>query len=90
MRENKKEITLKSYKQLFESLYPKLCVFSYNYLNDLDISKDLVQEVFVKVWENKEGFQNEKHRTNFFYKAVKNECLNYLKTKLLKTRVFLN
>ncbi len=80
---NKKEFTLKRYEKLFESLYPQLCVFAYKYLNDLDTSKDLVQDVFVRVWEDQTVFQNEKHRTHYFYKAVKNECLNYLKTKQL-------
>ncbi|MDO5971999.1 sigma factor [Flavivirga aquimarina] len=82
MTGNKKEFTLTSYKQLFESLYPQLCVFAFKYLNDLDISKDIVEEVFVKVWENQIDFQNEKQTTDYFYKAVKNECLDYLKTKL--------
>ena len=78
MSGNKKEFTLMSYKQLFESLYPQLCVYAYNYLNDLDTSKDVVQDVFIKVWEDQITFQNENHRTNYFYKAVKNECLKYL------------
>ncbi len=80
---NKKEFTLKCFEQLFESLYPQLCVFAYRYLKDLDTSKGLVQAVFLRVWEDQIAFQNEKHRTHYFYKAVKNECLNYLKTKQL-------
>ena len=83
MRENKKELTLQSYKQLFESLYPQLCVFAYKYLDDLETSKDVVQAVFVKVWEDQITFQNENQRTDYFYKAVKNKCLNDLKTKPL-------
>ncbi|GAA3627753.1 RNA polymerase sigma-70 factor [Flavivirga jejuensis] len=83
MRGKRKEFKLnnKSYKQLFESLYPELCVFAYKYLSDLDIAKDVVQEVFVKVWEDDIAFHNENHATGFFYKAVKNKCLNYLKSK---------
>ncbi|MDD7885420.1 RNA polymerase sigma-70 factor [Flavivirga sp. 57AJ16] len=84
MRGGDHEFTLESYKKLFESLYPQLCVFAYKYLNDLEISKDFVQEVFVKVWEDKITFQNENHATGFFYKAVKNKCLNYLKSKQYK------
>ncbi|GAA3622666.1 RNA polymerase sigma factor [Flavivirga jejuensis] len=56
-------------------------MFAYKYLSDLDISKDVVQEVFVKVWEDDIAFQNENHATGFFYKTVKNKCLNYLKSK---------
>ena len=70
MRGGDNQFTLKSYKKLFESLYPQLCVFAYKYLNDLEISKDFVQEVFVKVWEDKITFQNENHATGFYYKAV--------------------
>lgn len=84
MRGGDNQFTLKSYKKLFESLYPQLCVFAYKYLNDLEISKDFVQEVFVKVWEDKITFQNENHATGFYYKAVKNKCLNYLKSKQYK------
>ena len=84
MRGGENEFTLKSYKTLFESLYPQLCVFAYKYLNDLEISKDIVQDVFLKVWEDEITFQNENHATGFFYKAVKNKSLNYLKSKQYK------
>ncbi len=85
MRGGEKKFTLKSYKKLFQSLYPQLCVFAYKYLNDLELSKDFAQEVFLKVWEDKITFQNENHATGFFYKSVKNKCLNYLKSKQYKT-----
>ncbi|MDO5970898.1 sigma factor [Flavivirga aquimarina] len=71
MSENKNDFTLKSYKSFFEYLYPQLCVFANKYLNDWEISKDVVQEVFVKVWEDRIVFLNEKYITNYFYKAVK-------------------
>ncbi len=81
MREGKRELTLKDYNKLFKSLYTQLCVFAYKYRNDLEISKDIVQEVFIKVWEDKTTFQDEDHTTGYFYKAVRNKCLNHLKSK---------
>lgn len=50
-------------------------------LDNLETSKDIVQEVFIKVWEDKTVFQDENHTTGYFYKAVKNRCLNHLKSK---------
>lgn len=85
MASNKYELSLKDYKKIFDGLYPQLCVFAYKYLNNLDMSKDMVQDVFIKVWEDDIFFQNENHATSFFYKAVKNKCLNYLKSKHYKT-----
>ncbi|MEE9361623.1 MAG: RNA polymerase sigma-70 factor [Cellulophaga sp.] len=79
-----KKFTSKYFKKLFESLHPQLCVFANRYLNDIDISKDVVQEVFIKVWEDKPIFENENHATGYFYKSVKNKCLNYLKSALFK------
>lgn len=84
MQGEKNELTLKDYKKIFESLYPQLCVFGYKYLNDLDLSKDIVQEVFIKVWEDQFTFKNENHIVSFFYIAVKNKCFNYLKSKQYK------
>ncbi len=81
MRGGKKELTLKSYNALFKSLYPQLCVFAYKYLNNVEASQDIVQEVFIKVWEDKTTFENEDHTTGYFYKAVRNKCLNHLKSK---------
>ncbi|WP_236951661.1 sigma-70 family RNA polymerase sigma factor [Mariniflexile rhizosphaerae] len=35
----------------------------------------------MKVWEDKTTFQDENHTTGYFYKAVRNKCLNHLKSK---------
>ena len=84
MGEHKKEFSLMDYKQLFEDLYPQLCMFACKYLNDLETSKDVVLEVFVKVWEDHQiTFEKEKSITGYFYEAVKNECLKHPKIKHL-------
>lgn len=84
MKRNKNELTLKDYKALYESLYPQLCVYAYQYLNDLEISKDIVQDQFIKAWEDNITFLNKNHTTRYFYKAIKDTCLNYLKSKAYK------
>ncbi|AXP82138.1 ECF RNA polymerase sigma factor SigW [Mariniflexile rhizosphaerae] len=81
MKQGGKELTLKDYNKLFKSLYPQLCVFAYKYLDSLETSKDIVQEVFIKVWEDRTVFHDEGHTTGYFYKAVRNKCLNHLKSK---------
>ena len=66
---------------IFKNLYPQLCVLAYRYLNDLEVSKELVQDVFLNVWEDNIVFENDNHATGYFYKTVKNKCLDYLKCK---------
>ncbi|MAB57367.1 MAG: RNA polymerase subunit sigma-70 [Aequorivita sp.] len=70
---------LEGYKSLFETLYPPLCLFANRYLNDMDASKDIVQEVFIKIWEKQPVFTNPNTTKAYFYTTVKNYCLNYLK-----------
>lgn len=69
---------------VYKSLYPSLCLFAKNYLSDLQISKDAVQEVFIRVWENKILFENDNAAKSYLYTAVKNKCLDILKSKYVK------
>lgn len=75
------QLTLKEYKSLFNKLYKSLCLFANTYLNDIEVSKDIVQEVFIKIWENKIGFKSETNIKSYLYTSVKNRSLDYLKSK---------
>lgn len=79
-----KTYSIKEYKKIFDNLYPQLCVFAYKHIKGLDISEDIVQEVFIKVWKDKIVFNDEKHIVNYFYKSVKYRCLDYFRTKEYK------
>jgi RNA polymerase sigma-70 factor (ECF subfamily) len=64
------------FKQLFESLYPKLMGLACRFVDE-ETAKDLVQEVFMNYWEQQEaGIANV---TSYLYKSTQNKCLNYLK-----------
>lgn len=78
---------LTDYKSLFDALYPPLCLFANKFLNDMDTSKDIVQEVFIKIWEKQPTFTHHDTIKAYYYTTVKNRCLNYLKSKHYKTLV---
>jgi RNA polymerase sigma-70 factor (ECF subfamily) len=80
-------ITLEKYKDLFDALYPSMCLFANTYLNDMDTSKDVVQEVFIKTWEKQVPYPNYNAIKSFLYTSVKNKCLDYLKSKHYKVMV---
>lgn len=81
----KYQLTLKEYKSLFDSLYTMLCVFANKYLNDMEVSKDIVQMVFIKIWVDRIEFQNESAIKSYLYSSVKNKSLDYIKSKHYKT-----
>ncbi len=68
------------FKNLFNEMYPALCYFAYKYVNDVELSKDLVQDVFLKIWENKIKFEHPDKIKSFLYTSVKNKALDYLKS----------
>ena len=81
MNRDRTEITLKKIEKLFDEFYPSLCWFANKYLNDFENSKDVVQEVFVKLWENKISYTTDQEIKSFLYVSVKNKSLNYLNSK---------
>ncbi|GAA3622272.1 sigma-70 family RNA polymerase sigma factor [Flavivirga jejuensis] len=78
------ELTLKEYENFFNRRYKSLCLFANEYVNDLDDSEDIVQNVFIKVWEDKVSFKSKDKIESFFYTAVKNKSLDFLRSKYVK------
>jgi len=54
---------------------------------DHDDADDLVQEVFVKVWQNLHNFREDAQLFTWIYRIATNECLNFLRKK--KNRFFI-
>jgi len=57
-----------------------LCLFSNKYIDNLEKSKDIVQDVFIKFWDTKIVFENEISTKSYLYTSVKNKSIDYLKS----------
>ena len=78
------ELTLKEYKKLFDNLYNSLCLFANKYVENQELAEDVVQEVFIKIWEKKIEFQEKENIKSFLYTAVKNKSLDVVKSASYK------
>lgn len=78
------ELTLKEYRKLFNDLYVGLCFFATKYTKNELLSQDIVQEVFIKVWEKKITFKDKDSVKSFMYTSVKNKSLDLLKSSSYK------
>lgn len=69
----------------FETLYIKyhkdLISLAYNIVRDKDAAKDVVQEVFVKLWKNKESVQFGDLIKHYLFKATAHTSFNHLRTQ---------
>ncbi|MBN2486176.1 MAG: RNA polymerase sigma-70 factor [Bacteroidales bacterium] len=67
-----------AFELLFKRLYPRLKDFAWKVVKDEDIAKDIVQDVFIKLWEKKKSVETINIEA-FIFKSVKNQCLTHLK-----------
>jgi RNA polymerase sigma-70 factor (ECF subfamily) len=76
----------KAFKEIFEEFYTPLCSFAHKYLDDTDTSADVVQEVFLTVWNNRGDFTGESSLRSFLFTSVRNGCLNIIRHQKVKDR----
>lgn len=66
------------FEHLFRLHYRRLCSFAFTFLKDEESSEDIVQEVFIKIWE-KEKMEIGVDKLKFYlFTAVRNNCLALL------------
>lgn len=66
-------------KQLFDTNFHTLVLSAMRYVSDYEIAENIVQDVFVKVWQNIDELKQIENLKAYLYKAVKNSSLNYLR-----------
>jgi RNA polymerase sigma-70 factor (ECF subfamily) len=84
--EKLKQGDLKTLEYIFHLYSLPLARYAYSYLNDEERAKDMVQEVFYKLWRDRRQLCINISLESFLYTCVKNECLNYLKHERIKGR----
>ncbi len=60
----------------FRENYHTACLVALRYVPDTDRAEDLVQDVFVALWEKRENLDIKVSLRNYFFTAVKNHALN--------------
>ena len=72
----------KGYQFLVTSYYQKLCVYANSLTNDLHLAEDIVQNVFMSIWKNRNKLKEEFVIKSYLYKSVYNEFIDqYRKNK---------
>ncbi|WP_147676504.1 RNA polymerase sigma factor [Algibacter pacificus] len=68
-----------AFKQVFDEHYINLVVYANKYLFDYGLSEDIVQEVFLCLWEKSHLIKIKTSIKAYLYAMVRNKCLNELK-----------
>lgn len=70
-----------AYQQLFKKYAPKIYHFSLSYLkNDAD-AEELVQDVFLKIWEKREMLDASQNIKSYIFKIAVNNIYDFIRRK---------
>lgn len=80
----------KTFKDVFIPYHEKLYRIAYRITNDSDIAQDLVQETYIKLWNNREKWATLKSAEAYAVVVLKNTCMDYLKKENRYNKTALN
>ena len=74
-----------NFDDLFRYNYRPLCLYALHYLQDVDLSEDIVQESYATLWEKLQEDAHILNRKSYLYMMVRNRCLDHLRKKGIPT-----
>jgi RNA polymerase sigma-70 factor (ECF subfamily) len=84
---DKKQIILNNkIESIFHQYYSPLCNYATKIISDSTIAEDIVQDLFVQLWEN-EKLESIENTERFLLRATKYKCIDYLRTKRINSEI---
>ena len=74
------------FKQVFITHYESLCRYAYSILKNAEEAEDVVQSMFVKIWEKRERLEVKHTIRSYLFKAVYHQCINLLEHRTVKLK----
>jgi RNA polymerase sigma-70 factor (family 1) len=71
-------------KELYQLLYKKLVQFAYVLVRSRELSEEVVEDVFIKLWSRRSQVMNIQNLKVYLYIATKNTALNYLSKRAIE------
>jgi RNA polymerase sigma-70 factor (family 1) len=68
-----------AFESVFHAYHAPLCALAYRYLGARDLAEEMVQEVFLGIWERRETWEVRSSVKGYLCTAVRNAALSYLR-----------
>jgi RNA polymerase sigma-70 factor (family 1) len=68
---------LVSFKKIYFLYYERLLKLACSFVKSTEVSEEIVDDVFVKIWSNRAKLTEVNNLTVYLYVAVKNKAINY-------------
>ncbi len=70
-------ISKSNFDIIFETYFKRLVNYANSFLSDSNLSEDLVQEVFLRLWENRNELHIQSSLKGYLFRSVRNQCMNH-------------
>lgn len=78
--------TKNAYKEIFESYYNPLCNYALSILKDKEKAADVVQDVFVQLWQKRFNIKIQKDLQSYLFRSTKNKSIELIRREKLHHR----
>ncbi|RZM19707.1 MAG: RNA polymerase sigma-70 factor [Pedobacter sp.] len=76
----------KAFEAIFKAHYNALHAYAQTMLRDEIMAEEIVQGLFLKLWEKKENLAEQVSVKAYLYKCVYHDCLNHIRHQKVQTR----
>jgi len=73
-----------AFRFFFDKYYSELCNFVNLYIHNSAASEEIVQDIFVYVWEKRDKIKIESSVKSYLLRASKNKSINYIRDNRIK------
>jgi len=73
-----------AFARLFEQYYNPLSNYAVTILKYPEIAEEVVQETFIKIWENRQSLNIDISLHAYLYRSVHNNCISYCRNQVIK------
>ncbi len=86
--EKLKEGDSKAFESVFRSWYEPMVNFADEYISDTESAKNIVQNIFMQLWEKHALVDPDSNLKSYIYMATRNACLSHLRHLRVETAFF--
>lgn len=73
-----------AFNALFRKYYSAMCHFANQFLHDRELAEEIVQDMFVKIWEKRTVLNIETSVKQYLFRSIRNHCLNQIQHEKIK------
>ncbi|WP_157624658.1 RNA polymerase sigma factor [Sunxiuqinia dokdonensis] len=77
---------MKAFQELFVKYGERLYEFSFSYLKESFVAEEIVQDVFLRIWEMKDDLDEDRSFKSFIYQMTVNKVFNHMKHQVVRQK----